>query len=289
MWQNPATVANVATLRARGVTVLEPDSGRLTGQDTGPGRLPEADAIVALGLTLASQTKAGQLAGKSIVVTAGGTQEAIDPVRYIGNRSSGKQGVAIALAATAAGAKVTLIGANLEVSTSGIANVVSVKTAAELQEQVNLLLPATDVLIMAAAVADYRVENPALEKIKRSISGDNLELKLVANTDILADAVAKVKRDDLSTTLVGFAAETAGSLDRLATLASVKLASKGCDVIVANDVTDGRVFGSDHNAVYMLSKSGESAHAQGSKQQVASSIVSFISGQMSAAADILDR
>ena len=226
MWLNPATVENVAKLRARGVMVLEPDNGRLTGQDSGPGRLPEADAIVALGITLGSQTKAGQLVGKSIVVTAGGTQEAIDPVRYIGNRSSGKQGVAIALAATAAGAKVTLIGANLELSTSGIANVVSVKTAAELQVQVNLLLPTTDVLIMAAAVADYRVENPAVEKIKRSVSGDNLELKLVANQDILADAVAQVRRDNLATTLVGFAAETAGNLDRLATLAIVKLASK---------------------------------------------------------------
>ena len=289
MWQDPATVANVATLRSRGVTVLDPASGRLTGADTGPGRLPEAEAIVGLGLSLAAAQGAGILAGKHILVTAGGTQEAIDPVRFIGNRSSGKQGVSIALAAIAAGAKVTLIGANLEVSTSGIANVISVNTAEQLHDQVHLLLPSIDVLIMAAAVADYRVANPLPEKIKRSVAGEHLELSLVANPDILAESVLRVKNENLKTTVVGFAAETAGSLERLATLASVKLASKGCHMIVANDVSQGQVFGSDHNSVYLLSQTGESAHAQGTKQHVASQIVNFVAGQMSAPADILDQ
>lgn len=297
MWQNAATVANVATLRARGITILDPDSGRLTGSDTGPGRLPEPEAIVAIGLALASQSTQGEfsatsataLAGKHFVVTAGGTQEAIDPVRYIGNHSSGKQGVAIAHAATAAGARVTLIGANLQVSTSGIAHVVSVNTAAELEREVNAILASADVLVMAAAVADYRVENPLQEKIKRSSAGEHLELKLVANPDILANAVERVNSENLGSTIVGFAAETAGSMERLATLASVKLAAKGCQMIVANDVSLGRVFGSDKNTVYLLSANGNSAHAQGSKQEVAIAVVSFIAGQMSAAADILDR
>jgi phosphopantothenoylcysteine decarboxylase/phosphopantothenate--cysteine ligase len=289
MWQNPATAANVATLRARGVTVLEPDSGRLTGSDTGPGRLPEAEAIVALGVSLAALPKPGILTGKHVLVTAGGTQEAIDPVRFIGNRSSGKQGVAIAFAASAAGARVTLIGANLEVSTSGIANVISVNTAAELQEQVDLLLATIDVLIMAAAVADYRVENPLTQKIKRSEAGEQLELRLIANPDILAHSVLRIRKENLKTLVVGFAAETAGNMDRLATLASVKLEAKGCQMIVANDVSQGQVFGSDHNSVYLLSQTGESSHAQGSKQQVASHVVNFIAGQMSAAADILDQ
>lgn len=297
MWQNAATVANVATLRARGITILDPDSGRLTGSDTGPGRLPEPEAIVAIGLALASQSTQGEfsatsataLAGKHFVVTAGGTQEAIDPVRYIGNHSSGKQGVAIAHAATAAGARVTLIGANLQVSTSGIAHVVSVNTAAELELEVNAILASADVLVMAAAVADYRVENPLQEKIKRSSAGEHLELKLVANPDILANAVERVNSENLGSTIVGFAAETAGSMERLATLATVKLAAKGCQMIVANDVSLGRVFGSDKNTVYLLSANGNSAHAQGSKQEVAIAVVSFIAGQMSAAADILDR
>jgi phosphopantothenoylcysteine decarboxylase/phosphopantothenate--cysteine ligase len=289
MWLNPATVANVATLRSRGVTILEPDSGRLTGQDTGPGRLPEPEAIVAVGLSLAGKVDSGLLSGKKIVVTAGGTQEPIDPVRYIGNRSSGKQGVALALAATAAGARVTLIGANLEISTSGIEQVISVNTAEELQEAVNDQLANTDVLFMAAAVADFRVANPLAEKIKRSQTGQQFELKLVANPDILADAVKRIQNEVLSTTVVGFAAETARNIDRLATLAEVKLAAKGCQIIVANDVSGGQVFGSDTNSVYLLGKTGVSAHAHGTKLEVAAAILNFVAGQMSAAADILDR
>jgi phosphopantothenoylcysteine decarboxylase/phosphopantothenate--cysteine ligase len=282
MWQNPATVANVATLRARGVTVLDPDSGRLTGSDTGPGRLPEPEAIVSLALAVAAQRKtttAANLAGKHVVVTAGGTREAIDPVRFIGNHSSGKQGVAIALAAKAAGARVTLIGANLNLSTSGIDEVIAVSTARELAVEVDALISEADALVMTAAVADFRVEFPQTQKIKRSEIGNSLELRLVANPDILAEAVEFVRSQNLKCVTVGFAAETAGSLERLASLATIKLDSKGCDIIVANDVSEGAVFGADHNTVYLLNQAGESAHATGTKQEVASKIVEFLGQQ----------
>ena len=280
MWQHPATQANVATLRARGVTVMEPDSGRLTGADSGPGRLPEAEAIVAVALSvsaLKSAESVAALAGRHVVVTAGGTREAIDPVRFIGNHSSGKQGVAIALAAKAAGARVTLIGANLSIPTSGIDDVISVSTARELASKVDDLLPTTDVLVMTAAVADFRVEHPQTQKIKRSEIGNSLELKLVANPDILAEAVEFIKAQDLNCLTVGFAAETAGSLERLASLATIKLDSKGCDLIVANDVSEGAVFGEDKNTVYIVDQAGNTAHASGTKQHVASAIISFIS------------
>jgi len=279
MWQNPATQANVELLRSRGVTVLDPDSGRLTGADSGPGRLPEPEAIVSIALSVAAQKAEAasvSLAGKHVVVTAGGTREAIDPVRFIGNHSSGKQGVAIALAAKAAGARVTLIGANLGISTSGIDRVISVTTAKELAQQVDDLLPNTDVLVMTAAVADFRVEHPQTQKIKRSEIGNSLELKLVANPDILADAVEFIRAQDLRCLTVGFAAETAGSLERLASLATIKLDSKGCDLIVANDVSEGAVFGADHNTIYLLDQQGNSAHATGTKQHVANAIVAFV-------------
>ena len=279
MWQHPATQANVATLRARGVTVMEPDSGRLTGADSGPGRLPEAEAIVAVALSvsaLKSAESVAALAGRHVVVTAGGTREAIDPVRFIGNHSSGKQGVAIALAAKAAGARVTIIGANLSIPTSGIDDVISVSTARELASKVDDLLPTTDVLVMTAAVADFRVEHPQTQKIKRSEIGNSLELKLVANPDILAEAVEFIKAQDLDCLTVGFAAETAGSLERLASLATIKLDSKGCDLIVANDVSEGAVFGEDKNTVYIVDQAGNTAHASGTKQHVASAIISFI-------------
>ena len=279
MWLNPATQANVATLRDRGVTVLEPDSGRLTGADSGPGRLPEPEAIVNVALSVAAQKAVAEdvsLVGKHVVVTAGGTREAIDPVRFIGNYSSGKQGVAIAHAAKAAGARVTLIGANLTIATSGIDEVVSVSTARELAARVDDLLPTADVLVMTAAVADFRVEHPQTQKIKRSEIGNSLELKLVANPDILAEAVEFIKAQNLNCITVGFAAETAGSLERLASLATIKLDSKGCDLIVANDVSEGAVFGADQNTVYIVDQAGNSAHSTGTKQHVASAIVSFI-------------
>ena len=293
MWLNQATQANVATLRARGITVLDPDSGRLTGADSGPGRLPEPEAIVSVALSLAQlgnavsqlpeSDKLPILGGKHVLVSAGGTREAIDPVRYIGNYSSGKQGLAIAYAAKAAGARVTLIAANLEQEISGLDEVIKVVTAKQLASVVDNLLPATDVLIMTAAVADFRVEMPQTHKIKRSEIGNELELKLVANPDILAEAVEFIQAQKLSCLTVGFAAETAGSLERLASLATMKLASKNCDLIVANDVSDGAVFGADHNTIYLLDQAGESAHATGTKQSVAAAIIGFIAKHLAAA------
>jgi len=282
MWQNPATQANVALLRSRGVVVMDPDSGRLTGSDTGPGRLPEPEAIVSFALAALGLRTAqiSSLAGKHFVISAGGTREAIDPVRFIGNHSSGKQGVAIALAAKAAGASVTLVGANLAVLPSGIDKVIEVVTAKELAVAIDDLLPTADVLVMTAAVADFRVENPQTQKIKRSEIGNELELRLVANPDILAEAVEFIEAQGLNCLTVGFAAETAGSMERLASLATMKLAGKGCDIIVANDVSDGAVFGQDHTTVYLLDQQGESSHKTGSKIDVAAEIVSFIAARV---------
>jgi len=282
MWQNPATKANVAMLRSRGVVVMDPDSGRLTGSDAGPGRLPEPEAIVSFALA-ALGLRAAQvpsLTGKHFVISAGGTREAIDPVRFIGNHSSGKQGVAIALAAKAAGASVTLVGANLAVLPSGIDKVIEVVTAKELAVAIDDLLPTADVLVMTAAVADFRVENPQTQKIKRSEIGNELELRLVANPDILAEAVEFIEAQGLNCLTVGFAAETAGSMERLASLATMKLAGKCCDIIVANDVSDGAVFGQDHTTVYLLDQQGESSHKTGSKIDVAAEIVSFIAARV---------
>jgi phosphopantothenoylcysteine decarboxylase/phosphopantothenate--cysteine ligase len=287
MWQNPATQANVATLRARGITVLEPDSGRLTGSDNGPGRLPEAEAIVSTSLSLVELSSvhtvaSGSLGGKHFLISAGGTREAIDPVRYIGNHSSGKQGLAIAHAAKAAGARVTVVAANILQPVSGVDTVINVSTAKELAAVIDEQLSQADVLVMTAAVADFRVEFPQTQKIKRSDIGNSLELKLIANPDILAEAVEFIEAQKLDCLTVGFAAETAGSLERLASLATMKLASKGCDLIVANDVSEGAVFGADHNTVYLLDQSGESAHATGTKQHVAAAIVSFIAQHLAA-------
>jgi len=287
MWQNPATQDNVATLRARGISVLEPDSGRLTGSDSGPGRLPEAEAIVSTALSLVELSSvhtlaSGSLSGKHFLISAGGTREAIDPVRYIGNHSSGKQGLAIAHAAKAAGARVTLVAANIQQPVSGVDTVINVSTAKELAAVIDEQLGQADVLVMTAAVADFRVEFPQTQKIKRSDIGNSLELKLIANPDILAEAVEFIEAQKLDCLTVGFAAETAGSLERLASLATMKLASKGCDLIVANDVSEGAVFGADHNTVYLLDQAGESAHATGTKQHVAAAIVGFIAQHLAA-------
>lgn len=274
MWQNAATQANVATLRSRGVLVLEPATGRLTGEDTGKGRMPEPADIVSAALAHAANQVS--LAGKRVLISAGGTREQIDPVRYIGNHSSGKQGVALAYAAQAAGAEVTLVAANLEVSATGLANVVEVSTALELQESLEREMSAADVLIMAAAVSDFRVEHVNQQKIKRSELGNQIELKLIANPDILAELSERYE----NVYKVAFAAETAGSLARLSALAEVKLAAKNCDAIVANDVSEGAVFGSDSNQVYLLDRNGNSAEVSGTKQQVASAVISFIAQRL---------
>ena len=273
MWQNAATMANVATLRSRGIQVLEPAVGRLTGADSGQGRLPEPEEIVAAALALAAPQ---DLAGKNILITAGGTQEPIDPVRFLGNQSSGKQGIALATEATARGAAVTLIAANVSEPIPALHNLIRVSTAAELTQAVSVELANSDAVIMAAAVADFRVETAANTKLKRSELGDEINLKLVANPDILAGLVKRVEAEGLEVTTVGFAAETAASPNELQRLAEHKLEAKGCDILVANNVSAGAVFGADENSVLVLTKSGSVTARDGSKRAIAAHILDVL-------------
>ena len=273
MWQNAATVANVETLRSRGIQVLDPAVGRLTGADSGPGRLPEPEEIVAAALALAAPQG---LAGKRLLITAGGTQEPIDPVRFLGNHSSGKQGIALATEATARGALVTLIAANVSEPIPALHKLVRVSTAAELAQAVSANLADCDAVIMAAAVADFRVENAADTKLKRSELGDEISLKLVANPDILAGLVKRVEAEGLEVTTVGFAAETSTSQNELQKLAEHKLEAKGCDILVANNVSAGAVFGADENSVLVITKSGSVTARDGSKRAIAAHILDVL-------------
>lgn len=277
MWQNPATVANVATIRARGIEVLEPAVGRLTGADSGQGRLPEPEEIVAAALALAAPQ---DLAGRRILITAGGTQEPIDPVRYIGNHSSGKQGIALASEATRRGAMVTLIAANVTEPIPNIHELIRVSTAAELASEVSGRVSSVDAVIMAAAVADFRVEVASDRKLKRSELGDEINLKLVANPDILAGLVEQIANGNLEVTSVGFAAETALNPNDLQRLAEHKLQAKGCDILVANNVTNGAVFGADENSVLVLTKSGSVTARDGSKRAIANHILDVLSQEI---------
>ena len=273
MWNHEATAHNVQTLIERGVQVLTPAAGRLTGEDSGIGRLPEPEEIVEAALALLSVR---DLAGKRILVTAGGTREAIDPVRFIGNHSSGKQGVAIAREAVRRGAKVTVLAANIPGLQIGGATVIATDTAIELERQVNHLLPEIDVFVAAAAVSDFRVAEVSPTKLKRSQLGEQINLKLIANPDILAGVVARVRDEGLGVKTVGFAAETAGTQWALAELAKAKLGSKGCDLIVANDVSESAVFGSEHNDALIITRDGSERRVEGTKSQVASVLLDII-------------
>ena len=273
MWQNPATVANVALLRARGIHIVGPEVGQLTGKDSGPGRMSEPDAIVAAALAVVAPK---DLLGKRILVTAGGTREALDPVRYIGNRSSGKQGLAIALAASARGAEVTLVGANLEVraAASGSLTVVHVGSTLELEAAVTAAAPDSDVVIMAAAVADYRPESVAQSKIKKETQGDTLQLTLVKNPDILAGLAASREPGQ---TIIGFAAETEQDRDALVELGRAKIARKGADYLVLNRVGWTEGFATDGNAVIVVNAAGDIvSEASGSKASVAERILDLL-------------
>ncbi|WP_188511122.1 bifunctional phosphopantothenoylcysteine decarboxylase/phosphopantothenate--cysteine ligase CoaBC [Conyzicola nivalis] len=273
MWQNPATVANVALLRSRGVHVVGPAVGQLTGKDSGPGRLSEPDDIVAAALAVVAVKN---LAGKRILVTAGGTREALDPVRYIGNRSSGKQGLAIARAAAARGASVTLIGANLEVHAAATESlsVVHVGSTLELEAAVTTAAPDADVVIMAAAVADYRPDSVAQSKIKKETQGDTLQLTLVKNPDILVGLAATRAPGQL---IIGFAAETEQQRDALVELGRAKIARKGADYLVLNRVGWTEGFATDGNAVIVLDRAGDIvSEASGSKASVAERILDLL-------------
>ncbi|MEN9714100.1 MAG: hypothetical protein RLZZ164_764 [Actinomycetota bacterium] len=272
MWQNPATVANVDTLRSRGIHVIDPASGRLTGNDSGPGRLPEPEDIVEAALALTFERDLG---GRRILITGGGTVEPIDPVRYIGNHSSGKQGIALARVAASRGAAVTLVLAGSDASIPGV-SVVRADTAVAMEAAVNENLAEHDVFVSAAAVSDFRVADVSPTKLKRSQLGDQINLKLIANPDILAGVVSRIRNESLAVKTIGFAAETAGTAWALAELAKSKLMSKGCDAIVANDVSGSAVFGSDNNDALILSRSGIEQRVTGSKTQVASVVLDIL-------------
>jgi phosphopantothenoylcysteine decarboxylase/phosphopantothenate--cysteine ligase len=261
MWAHPATVANVATLRGRGVTVLDPASGRLTGKDTGPGRLPDPEEILAaameaVGVAPDGPGPDGDLAGRHVVVSAGGTREPLDPVRFLGNRSSGKQGYAVASDAARRGARVTLVSANVALPPPEGCDVVPVGTALELQEAVTSAVAAGDVdaVVMAAAVADFRPAHYAGAKIKKTHGeGDESAptIALVRNPDVLAGLVEDRGEADRPY-IVGFAAETGDGTGDVLDLARAKLARKGCDLLVANEVGVDKTFGQDTSTVHLL-------------------------------------
>lgn len=275
MWTHAATVANVATLRERGVCVLDPAVGRLTGADSGPGRLPEPEDIHSAAMamiTVADSSEATarassdhDMAGLRVVVTAGGTREPIDPVRFIGNRSSGKQGYALAAAAAQRGAKVLLIAANTTLATPPGVSLERVETTSQLEGAVNAAARQTgcDAVVMAAAVADYRPARVAATKMKKDPSKDDgLRIELVRNPDILAGLV----QDRGSATqpmLVGFAAETGDDDGDVLAHAQAKLARKGCDILIANDVSGGATFGADESTIHVLSAGSNAVHTVG--------------------------
>jgi phosphopantothenoylcysteine decarboxylase / phosphopantothenate---cysteine ligase len=272
MWQNAATQANVAILRERGITIVGPAVGQLTGTDSGPGRMSEPADIVAEALAVVAS--AGDLAGRRILVTAGGTREPLDPVRFIGNRSSGRQGVAIALAASARGAIVTLIGANLEVDVPDSVALEHVGTTAELAKSVTEAAANADVVIMAAAVSDYRPESVAESKIKKEAQGDVLNLTLVKNPDILYDLSTSKPAGQV---IVGFAAETETDPATLLELGRAKVVRKGCDFLVVNSVGWTTGFATEGNDIRILSAAGDIVgEASGSKMSVANRILDVI-------------
>lgn len=292
MWNHPATQANIATLRERGVTIVGPAVGQLTGSDSGPGRLEEPDVIVAVALEVAerhgllaaaSGTVPQDLAGRRVVVTAGGTREPLDPVRFLGNRSSGKQGVAIAEAAAARGAEVTLVAANLEVGEPGGCRVRAVSTALELRDAVLEAAAAADVVVMAAAVADYRPAAVSEAKIKKVDGEERITLELVRNPDILAELGAAAHDGTL---LVGFAAETEEDPERLLELGRAKRRAKGADLLVVNRVGWSRGFAADENAVSIIGASDEVvAESSGTKMSVAHGILDVVAARLPATGD----
>jgi phosphopantothenoylcysteine decarboxylase/phosphopantothenate--cysteine ligase len=260
MWEHPATQHNVALLRERGVLVLDPASGRLTGADSGPGRLPDPSAIVAAVHDVLRGRAAGRsadLVGRRVVISAGGTREDWDPVRFIGNRSSGRQGVALARTAISRGAEVTLVAAHMDVDPPAGAELVRVESAAQLREAMLARAADADVIVMAAAVADFRPAEPGEHKLKRGETGPDLSLPLAQNPDILHELV--VHRGTAGRpVIVGFAAETGDPGRDVLTLGREKLARKGCDLLVVNDVSEGRAFGQPDNEVVILVADGTS-------------------------------
>ncbi|OLR91687.1 bifunctional phosphopantothenoylcysteine decarboxylase/phosphopantothenate--cysteine ligase CoaBC [Actinokineospora bangkokensis] len=282
MWEHAATRANVATLRGRGVVVAEPASGRLTGKDTGKGRLPDPSEIVDLARLLLDRPQAlpRDLEGLHVVVSAGGTREPLDPVRWLGNRSSGKQGFALARTAAQRGARVTLVAAH----TAGLSrpagvDVVQVGTTEQLRDAVHLAAADADVVVMAAAVADFRPALRAEYKIKKS-DRDPDPVELTRNPDVLAELVrARRELPRTGQVIVGFAAETGDGGADVLDFARAKLARKGCDLLVVNAVGEGKAFETEDNGGWLLGADGSETPLQhGSKSRLASEVWDAVSG-----------
>jgi phosphopantothenoylcysteine decarboxylase/phosphopantothenate--cysteine ligase len=244
MWNNAATVANIALLQERGFHVMRPATGRLTGADSGIGRLPDTSEILSYLATVIADTQ--DFLGKRVLVTAGGTREAIDPVRYIGNRSSGKQGYAIAQIALDRGAEVTILSANVNLPDPVGATVVRVESAQDLELELERHFQSTDLLVMAAAVADARPAQVGAEKLKKD---SYREISLVENPDLVAQ-ISQQKRKQI---IVGFAAETSLNVAE----ANRKLTAKGLDLIYLNDVSTGEIFGSDSTQGVFITADGK--------------------------------
>lgn len=270
MWEHPATRANVATLRSRGVQVIEPAVGRLTGADSGAGRLPEPEEI-ARHVEQALQPVSRDLVGRRLLISVGGTREDLDPVRFLGNRSSGRQGFALVERALARGAEVTAVVGTVEAAAPSGARIIEATTAARMHEVLRAEQGTADAVVMAAAVADFRPDASAATKIKKSDDHEPEPIRLVRNPDILVDLVAHRPGAQV---IVGFAAETAASDDELLALARAKVARKGCDLLVVNDVGGERVFGRDDTAVRVISSGGQVlAEASGAKSDAADAVL----------------
>jgi phosphopantothenoylcysteine decarboxylase / phosphopantothenate---cysteine ligase len=277
MWLHPATAANVATLRSRGAIVLEPASGRLTGADSGPGRLPEPAELFRTALRVMNRGAAGltaDLAGRRVVVSAGGTREELDPVRFIGNWSSGRQGYALARSAAARGAEVTLVAANTCLADPAGVRVIEVISAGQLRDAMLVAAADADAVVMAAAVADYRPVTRSEEKLKKTGAGPE-PIKLTENPDILRELSGMRRRP--GQVVAGFAAETA---DLLAN-GLAKLAAKGCDLLVVNRVGNGLAFGTEDNEAVILTADGDQTPVpRGPKDVLADVVWDLVSARM---------
>ena len=271
MWLNAATQENVATLRSRGSIVIDPADGRLTGADSGPGRLPDAEEIVSVALGVLSEQ---DLLGQDIVITAGGTREFLDPVRFLGNSSSGKQGVALAIAARDRGAKVTLICANVSVSMPVGVSIKNVITGDDMHAAVLKASMSADAIVMAAAIADYKPKSTHSSKMKKSDDGSSPTIELVRTTDILADLVTHRNTSHPDQIIVGFAAETGDDHGSVLEHGIAKLQRKGCDLLVINEVGPNLAFGTDDNEVTILTRepASQTTVSKTSKTQIAHAI-----------------
>ncbi|MYU31841.1 bifunctional phosphopantothenoylcysteine decarboxylase/phosphopantothenate--cysteine ligase CoaBC [Streptomyces sp. SID8358] len=276
MWEHPATQENVATLRRRGAVVIEPAVGRLTGVDTGKGRLPDPGEIFEVCRRVLDRGPAERdLAGRHVVVSAGGTREPLDPVRYLGNRSSGKQGYALARTAVARGARVTLVEANTGLPDPAGADVLRVGTAVQLREAVLKAAADADVVVMAAAVADFRPAAYATGKIKKKDGQEPAPVALVRNPDILAEVAGERARP--GQLVVGFAAET----DDVLANGRAKLRRKGCDLLVVNEVGERKTFGSEENEAVVLGADGsETPVPYGPKEALADVVWDLVTARL---------